>query len=510
MPGNPYIQLGTSSALLGGRENSTATPGGVDNYGEDILGFSAGGLGLGLQAAYPVAANNAGRMADKYNQLADVAMDLGRTAGIYSDYKSGLGVLESAETMGQTVAPGNLMNAGVDTALFLGNPIGAALWGLNKMTASEENPEGKLPLVSDAQKMFTDAGDWLTNTGFGQEMVKIGTGFHRNVIKPITDTTIGETFMDLARLPLTAVEAVAGVAGAGYEKLDSAVFKGNLPGGAEKGEQVDFTDMVGARAVDPLVDNVKDLFGQDATGLTDGVEDTPLDFSEAKSGTGSKAADNKLFKAFGKDLDESLNAAFVEPQPKTTTITENYTAPSYASAEWFAETPMQMIAVKGVSTPHMMTDAGATPVQRMPEFWDWIDNKRNTLGDGGFRSYVAKTYGAKSWQYTPHFRYMNWANPSEYMRKYNGSMDYASHVHKWSPLVNAFYNEQVKAGVVVTPSATDGSANAGQQAANVSATINQADRGQTLMNALSNQPLPAHPGSGNFIGGAAGASVGLT
>lgn len=558
MPGNPYIQLGTSTALSGGRENSYAMPGGVDNYGEDILGLSAGGLGLGLQAAYPVAANNAGRMADKYNQLADVAMDIGKAAGVYTDYKSGLGVLESAETMGQTVAPGNLMNAGVDTALFLGNPIGAALWGLNKMTANEENPDGKLPLISDTQKMFTDAGDWLTKTDFGQEMVKIGTGFHRNVIKPITDTTIGETFMDLARLPLTAVEAVAGVAGAGYEKLDSAVFKGNLPGGAEKGEEVDFTKMVSARAVDPLVDNVKDLFGQDkATEVSEvlGLQgDIPAEGASdhiMSTETPVEKTDKEILIDLGKDLESlksggslkipnsqgdsalSFETAFPDehelpdieppveqrqldakyppvPEPD---ITENYEPPSRGSAEWFAETPMQMIAVKGVSTPHMMTDSGATPVQRMPEFWDWIDHKRNTLGDGGFRSYVAKTYGAKSWQYTPHFRYMNWANPSEYMRKYNGSMDYASHVHKWSPLVNAFYNEQVNAGVIVTPSATDDSANAGQQVADVAATINQANRGQTLMNALTNQAQPSwtfEQSTGPATGGNTVPSMNLT
>jgi hypothetical protein len=539
MPGNPYVQLGTSTALTGGRENSGTMVGGVDNYGEDILGLSAGGLGLGLQAAYPVAVNNAGRMADTYNQLANVAMDIGKAAGVYSDYKSGLGALESAETMGQTVAPGNLMNAGVDTALFLGNPIGAALWGLNKMTANEENPDGKLPLISDTQKMFSEAGDWLTNTDFGQEMVKIGTGFHHNVIKPITDTTIGETFMDLARLPLTAVEAVAGLASAGYEKLDSALFKGKLPGGAEKGKEVDFTDMVKARVADPLVANIEDLFGQDkGTELTGtGAEDMVIDPVPTTAET-REATDNELLKAFGKDL-ESLSGGVLDipssqgdaalefkttfpdehklpdietpveqrildalnpALPETPPITENSEPPSQGSAEWFAETPMEMVTVNlaygSIATPHMVgADGTKMPIQRMPEFWDWLDEKQATLGDGGFKSFIASVYGVDTWTKTPLFRWQDWGNISYYGRKYNGSMDYASHIANWLPAVQTFYKEQVEAGAVVTPPATNEPTEEervrlaqlaiGNQAVNISATINRQLTQQALINSIS-------------------------
>jgi hypothetical protein len=419
------------------------------------------------------------------------------------------------------------MNAGVDTALFLGNPIGAALWGLNKMTANEENPEGRVPLMKNMQKTFNAAGDWLTGTTFGQEMVKLGTGFHRNVIKPVTDTSIGETFMDLARLPLTVVEGAAGVVTAGYEKMDSALFKGKLPGGAEKGKEVDFTDMVKARTVDPLVANIEDLFGQDkATELAGiGPEDMVIDPVPTTAGT-REATDNELLKAFGKDLDTTLTEGYVRKDtdtvldfettfpdehelpdietpieqrildakhPPAPDITENWVAPSHGSAEWFAETPMEMLTVKlpygEVATPHMVVDGTSTPVQAMPEFWDWLDGKRASLGRDGFRNYVAKQHGAKGWQYTPHFRYLNWDNPSEYLRKYSGNMTYTKHIHRWVPMVQTFYNEMVKEGVTATaPPEADGSANAGQQVANVAATMAQADRGQTLMNALSSQP----------------------
>jgi hypothetical protein len=337
--------------------------------------------------------------------------------------------------------------------------------------------------------------------------------------------------MDLARLLPTAAESVAGFAGATYEKMDSALFKGKLPGGAKKGEEgKPFTAMVKARTVDPLVANIEDLFGKDATAegerafaestvITQSDHDAASDYIMSTAAPEEKT-DNELLKDFGKSLDSlsmtnsvagdsalDFETTFPDKHklppietpieqrqleakhPPVPELTENWVAPSHGSAEWFAETPMEMVSIKQVPTPHMVVDGTSTPVQAMPEFWDWLDGKRASLGRDGFRNYVAKQHGAKGWQYTPHFRYLNWDNPSEYLRKYSGNTTYSKHIHRWVPMVQTFYNEMVKEGVTVTATSEgDDSANAGQQVANVAATMAQADRGQTLMNALGSQP----------------------
>ena len=190
--------------------------------------------------------------------------------------------------------------------------------------------------------------------------------------------------------------------------------------------------------------------------------------------------------------------------------------PEMGSAAWFADTPMEMVTVKRaygeVATPHMVrADGTKMPIQAMPEFWDWLDVKRAALGDGGFKGFLASLYGVDTWTKTPHFKYMNWGNPSEYLRKYNGSMEYSSHIAKWLPAVQAFYNEMAKDGVSVTePTVGDDSANAGQQVADISATIDRGNTQQTLINAL-NQPALTPPavGSGDVTGAAASAIYGL-
>ena len=169
--------------------------------------------------------------------------------------------------------------------------------------------------------------------------------------------------------------------------------------------------------------------------------------------------------------------------------------PQMGSAEWFADTPMEMITVKlnygEVATPHMVkADGTKMPIQAMPEFWDWLDVKRAALGDGGFRSYIASLYGVDSWTKTPHFRFTNWGNPSEYLRKYNGHMEYASHIHRWLPAVQAFYNEMVSGGneAIDARKGVNSGVDAGRQVADISATIDRGAAQQTLMNALGDQP----------------------
>jgi len=188
---------------------------------------------LGATAVFPVVLNNMSYAQD-YNNLTKAVGDVGRAGGIYSSYKTALGLAGPSgdEQFGNTFSPGNLFRAGFETASYT-NPVTGVLNAVNSMTRDEENPEGTIPGVSFVQGKVDAMADAMNNSQFGTAISRGARDIYNKTIAPVVQSRPGQILTSTAGLPLGLAESGYQTLREGYQALDRGLFGGYLPGGAK-------------------------------------------------------------------------------------------------------------------------------------------------------------------------------------------------------------------------------------------------------------------------------------
>lgn len=224
---NSFFNQGRLSSGSGGLSNAQGLEGG--------LSTTATAGALGATAVYPVVLNNMS-YADDYNNLTKAVGNVGSAGGIYSNYKTALGLADydsaGSDQFANTFSPGNLFRAGVETASYT-NPLTGVLNAVNSITRDEENPEGTIPGVSFVQGKVDAMADAMNNSQLGTAISRGARNIYNKTIAPVVQSKPGKLLTSTAGLPMGLAESGYQTLREGYQALDRGLFGGYLPGGAK-------------------------------------------------------------------------------------------------------------------------------------------------------------------------------------------------------------------------------------------------------------------------------------
>ena len=243
------------ASMLAGSGRSRSN---LDTGAEAGLGTATTLSALGLTATAPIVQNNLG-YAEQFNNIANATNRLGNATNLYSNVKSGLGLIDpsmGSETFANTLSPGNALNAGAQIASYL-NPVTGTLQAINSLTQDEENPYGTLPVVSNVNEWVGDRAEELNQTPIAQGIRSGLTTAYDATLRPIMNSTPGQYLHATAMLPVSAVESGYNVLKEAGEWVDRTLFGNYLPGLANE-EKPD--TMIWNNPLTPLKQNF-DQFG---------------------------------------------------------------------------------------------------------------------------------------------------------------------------------------------------------------------------------------------------------
>jgi len=219
------LQRYTSMVAQGGRTSSN-----FDSGAETAMGKAVTGSAVGLQATLPIVQNNL-RYADQFNNIANATSELGDATNIYSGYKTALGLVNpdsGNEALGNTLSPGNMINAGGQYAWYT-NPVTGVIQAINQLTADEENPFGEVPIISNINEYVANQAGRLNETEVAQSIRSGLNTIYGNTIEPIMSSTPGRLAYTTGMVPVTAVETGFNALREAGEWVDRTLFGGYLP-----------------------------------------------------------------------------------------------------------------------------------------------------------------------------------------------------------------------------------------------------------------------------------------
>ena len=300
---------------------SGRAPSDFDTGAEAGLGTATTLSALGLTATAPIVQNNLG-YAEQFNNIANATNRLGNATNLYSNVKSGLGLIDPSSgsgTFANTLSPGNALNAGAQVASYL-NPVTGTLQAINSLTQDEENPYGTLPVVSNVNQWIGDRAEELNQTPMAQGIRSGLTTAYDATLRPIMNSTPGQYLHATAMLPVSAVESGYNVLKEAGEWVDRTLFGNYLPGLANE-EKPD--TMIWNNPLTPLKENL-DQFGNI---------------------TGNNAYDNPVLEQVS---DEDMNKDWISDELKNLMLTIDATASSVTDNLGDINVP-----IPGTSYPNM-------------------------------------------------------------------------------------------------------------------------------------------------------------
>lgn len=225
---------------------------------ENALGSAVTAGAVGLNATLPIVQNNL-QYAEGFNRVADATQKAGNALGIYSGYKSALGLTDpdrGSDAFSNTLSPGNMLSTGLQYASYL-NPVTGTLQGLNSLTQDDENPYGTIPGVSKFNEYVGEAGNRINATGPGQAIMGTLGNIYDRTLGPVMDSTPGRLLHATASLPVSTLHSGFNVLKEAGEWVDRTLFGNYLPGLANEKKP---DTMVFNNPVEPLLQNF-DQFG---------------------------------------------------------------------------------------------------------------------------------------------------------------------------------------------------------------------------------------------------------
>ena len=207
-------------------------------------------LGLvssGLHVANPILKNNPTNrsLRSTYVDAYDAYNTISPVVNTFSRYEQASELLNpdtGGDAASEVLSLENLTQNTADILSWANPAVGVTTW-LNSLTEDEENPYGKIPILKDLEK----GKDWvaakLDETGFGQALREKSKAAWDMTIGKVMDTETGRAIYEGTTDALTAVDkylllglapglhdAKEGLAYKGYVGLDRAAH-GYLPGG---------------------------------------------------------------------------------------------------------------------------------------------------------------------------------------------------------------------------------------------------------------------------------------
>lgn len=212
-----------------------STGGGLSNDQglEGGLNRTATAGALGATAVFPAVVNNMS-YADDYNNLTKSVNAVGKAGGIYSGYKTALGLMDSgtgSDQFANTFSPGNMLRSGFETASYL-NPITGVLNAVNSLTRDEDTPQGTIPGVSFVQGKVDAMADAINKSQLGTAISRGARNIYDKTIAPVVQSRPGQIITSGAGVPLGLAESGYSTLREGYQALDRGLFGGYLPFGA--------------------------------------------------------------------------------------------------------------------------------------------------------------------------------------------------------------------------------------------------------------------------------------
>jgi hypothetical protein len=212
-----------------------STGGGLSNDQglEGGLNRTATAGALGATAVFPAVVNNMS-YADDYNNLTKSVNAVGKAGGIYSGYKTALGLMDSgtgSDQFANTFSPGNMLRSGFETASYL-NPITGVLSAVNSLTRDEDTPQGTIPGVSFVQGKVDAMADAINKSQLGTAISRGARNIYDKTIAPVVQSRPGQIITSGAGVPLGLAESGYSTLREGYQALDRGLFGGYLPFGA--------------------------------------------------------------------------------------------------------------------------------------------------------------------------------------------------------------------------------------------------------------------------------------
>lgn len=223
---NSFFNQGRLSSGSGGLSNDQGLEGGLNR--------TATAGALGATAVFPAVVNNMS-YADDYRNLTKSVGEVGRVGGIYSNYKTALGLADydsaGSDQFSNTFSPGNMFRTGVQTASYM-NPVTGILNAVNSLTRNDDTPQGTIPGVNFVQGKVDAMADAMNNSQLGTAISRGARNIYNKTIAPVVQSKPGKLLTSTAGLPMGLAESGYSTLREGYQALDRGLFGGYLPFGA--------------------------------------------------------------------------------------------------------------------------------------------------------------------------------------------------------------------------------------------------------------------------------------
>mgnify|MGYP000901317012 CR=1 FL=1 len=222
----PYRGVAYYNAL-----NESARPPGWDATAgaQKALGYAD----LVALGSLPVVLNNLEKTADPYLDTLD-SIDQGyKNLNSYVDYSNTAQLLDPSggqEKLAYTLSPGTITGTALDLGISAINPWFGLSRFANTLTQNEENPGGRIPVLSHIQDGIDYTTDAINNTAFGKGVRSAVRTISDPIYDHVLDTRLGRPLYETATLPMEFVESGGNLFRETGEFIDRSLFGGYLPG----------------------------------------------------------------------------------------------------------------------------------------------------------------------------------------------------------------------------------------------------------------------------------------